>query len=453
MFHITHIAQRTIGRLGLSTLFALVLLAAGAAGAGSAHAEGPVTASVTAIDNKWPDQVDFTAQAASTAGNVRTLTLHLIVGSGPNERYLNVDITPGPSVEGQATLKTGGSNFVVAGADITYWLEAQDTAGNKTVTDKKLFWYADTRFDWKSVSDGNVTVYYYRNAEPTARELLTAAKETENKTGALLGTKGRPFKVMLYNAPQEIIPAQSPQPSQTVAASLIRVGIAYAGEDVVQVLSTGTAGARETAHHEITHLFEHWVAGNNLPAWLDEGMAVWGQDDPGREYLGALQTAIRNNSLLLIRATQSFPGKPDETILAYGQSYSVVKYLIDTYGGDKYRRLYELIKANGTDNALKEVYGLTVDELDAKWRESLGVPPRSYETVAPTPISIGEIQPIGAVSSDGSSPSSSSNTAGGSSAAGAPASTPPFILVGAVAAVVILVVAGGGAIFAVSRKR
>src|SRR5207249_191023 len=153
----------------------------------------------------------------------------------------------------------------------------------------------------KTVNDGAVTVYYYRNAEPLARDILNAAKETEKKSGGLLGTMGRPFKVMLYNTPSELIGAQRPEASATRAQEILRVGVAYAGEDVVQVFGGSTLGALDTARHEITHLFEHWAAGNSIPTWIDEGLAVWGQNDPGPEYRNSLNRAIASDNLLLLR--------------------------------------------------------------------------------------------------------------------------------------------------------
>lgn len=410
----------------------------------AAYAEEPIQAKASVTENKFPEEVVVSAQAESTAGDVRTMTLRYMVGSGPVERYGSFEFTPGRSVQSRFSIKTGGNNFVAPGADITYWLEVQDAAGNRLETAKETFWYADTRFEWRNVKEGSVTVYYYRHAEPTAKELLTAARQTEQKVGRMLGTAGRPFRVMLYNTPSEITGAQRPEMSVTRQQQILRVGVAYAGEDLVQVLGTGSLGAQDTAKHEIAHLFVHWTAGNNVPTWLNEGLAVWSQNDPGREYLGALERAIARDELLLVRGMDSFPGRPDETILAYGQSYSLVKYLIDSYGGEKFRQVFETIRdGNGASEGLQKVYGLTADELDAAWRKHVGAKPRTYDTAVPTPVSIGEIQsidsPVG-----GPSPRSPAPTGTG---------LPPFML--ALVAVLggLLLLVGGAAVFTFVRRR
>lgn len=409
-----------------------------------AYAEEPITAKAAVAENKFPEEVIVTAEAQSTAGDIRTMTLRYMIGSGLVERYGTLEFNPGRSVQSRHAIKTGGNNFVAPGADITYWLEVQDAAGNKTETAKETFWYADTRFQWRSVKEGSVTVYYYRNAEQTARELLVAARETEEKVGRMLGTAGRPFRIMLYNTASEITGAQRPETSVTRQQQILRVGVAYAGEDLVQVLGTGSLGAQDTARHEIAHLYVHWTAGGNVPAFLNEGLAVWSQNDPGREYLGALERAIARDELLLVRGMDSFPGRSDETILAYGQSYSLVKYLIDTYGGEKLRAVFESMRqGNSAADAIQKTYGMAMDELDAAWRKYVGARPRKYETSQPTPVPIGNIQSID---------SPVQGQTGTATPAPAP-SLPPFMMTLVAVLGGLLALVGGAAAFTLLRRR
>lgn len=408
------------------------------------YAEEPIIAKASVAENKFPEEVVVSAQAQSSAGDVRAMTLRYMVGSGPVERYGTFEFTPGRSIQGRLSIKTGGNNFVAPGADITYWLEVQDAAGNKLETPKESFWYADTRFQWRDVKEGSVTVYYYRNAEPTARELLVAARQTEEKVGRMLGTAGRPFRVMLYNTPAEITGAQRPETSVTRQQQILRVGVAYAGEDLVQVLGTGSLGAQDTARHEIAHLFVHWTAGNNVPAWLNEGLAVWSQNDPGREYLGALERAIQRDELLLVRGMDSFPGRPDETILAYGQSYSLVKYLIDSYGGEKFRGVFESIRqGNSAADGIQNIYGMNLDELDATWRKHVNAKSRTYDSSVPTPVTIGNIQSI-------DSPVQGQT---GSATPAPAAGLPPFMMTLVAVLGGLLLLVGGAAVFTFVRKR
>lgn len=432
----------------LSVLAGLAALSGALVGGGVAAAAGPVEARVTGVENKFPDELVFSVQAESTAGEVRSVTLRSVVGSGPAERRANVDIQPGRQVRGTLTYKTGGTNFIAAGADITYWLEVQDAAGNRFETEKAVYWYEDTRFQWSNLKEGGVTVYYYGPAQGAAQNVLRAARETQTKVGNMLGVSARPFRVMLYNTPRDITGAQTPELSETRRAEIIRAGVAYSGEDVVQVLAGGGGGA-DTARHEIAHLFVHWSAGNSVPAWLNEGLAVWAQSDGGQEYVPYFQRALRNNELLLIRGMESFPGKPEETLLAYGQSYNIVKWLIDTQGPEKFRALFETLKAGGgLAAALQQQYGVTADQLDARWRESVGAPPRNYDTAVPTAIAMPTIAPLGAAPS----PPQPQPSGGGGGGAAQSGGVPPYLLVGAAVAVVLLVVVGGAAVFKMGRR-
>lgn len=415
-----------------------------------ARAAGPVEAKVAGVQNKFPEELVFSLEASSTAAEVRSVTFHSVVGSGPAERRGNVEIQRGREVKATFTYKTGGNSFVAPGADITYWIEAEDAAGNKVQSDKAVVWYEDTRFEWRNLKEGTVTVYYYGGAEANARRAMEAARQTQQKVGNMFGVSARPFRVMLYNTPRDITGAQPVEQSETRRGEIIRAGIAYSGEDLVQVLAFGGSGAEDTARHEITHLFVHWAAGNNVATWLNEGLAVWGQSDGGQEYVPYFRRALGNNELLLIRGMDSFPGKSEDTLLAYGQSYSIVKWLIETNGPEKLRSLMESLKAgDGLAKGLQQHYGVTVDQLDAKWRQSVGAPPRNYDSVAPTAIAIAPIAPIGAVPS-APQPAGSGSSGGSATPSGG---VPAFLMVGAGVGVLLLLLVGGAAAFSIVRRR
>ena len=104
-------------------------------------------------------------------------------------------------------------------------------------------------------------------------------------------------------------------------------------------------------------------------------------------------------ALLLLAFTVLYP-------LARGiylsfQSYSLVDFLITTYGEDKFAALLHAFGGGAsTTSALEEVYGFNQDGLENAWRESVGLPPRS----APTPVTQREdAQPTGEPDTSGAS--------------------------------------------------
>jgi hypothetical protein len=96
-----------------------------------------------------------------------------------------------------------------------------------------------------------------------------------------------------------------------------------------------------------------------------------------------LDRAIRNNTLISVRSLSAYPGDPGQVDLFYGECYSVVKFLIDTFGAEKMDLLLQTFKGGiYQEDALQEVYGFGLDELDARWRVAIGAGPQP--TPAPT---------------------------------------------------------------------
>jgi hypothetical protein len=98
----------------------------------------------------------------------------------------------------------------------------------------------------------------------------------------------------------------------------------------------------------------------------------------------------------------AFPARGDEATIAYSQSYSLVAYLLDTYGPEKMQQLLlTLADAAGYDDALEQVYGFNADGLEEAWRGAIGAPARTIPAT-PTPIAaaaIPTVDPLGAAQS------------------------------------------------------
>ena len=115
----------------------------------------------------------------------------------------------------------------------------------------------------------------------------------------------------------------------------------------------------------------------NLPAWLDEGLAMHNEGGLEEHYQSILEEAISEDSLIPVQSLcGSFPTNPEEASLAYAESYSLVDFLIDTYGEEKMLELLGLFEEGNTyDGALLEVYGFDIEGLEDLWRVSLGLEP------------------------------------------------------------------------------
>ena len=87
---------------------------------------------------------------------------------------------------------------------------------------------------------------------------------------------------------------------------------------------------------------------------------------------------------------RSFPGDPKLTLVAYGQSRSVINYLIDNFGETGMNVLLTNISKGKTiDEALINAYGFDLDTLDSDWRKSIGAGP--YELREESVVEVNDI--------------------------------------------------------------
>ncbi|GAG47284.1 unnamed protein product, partial [marine sediment metagenome] len=81
--------------------------------------------------------------------------------------------------------------------------------------------------------------------------------------------------------------------------------------------------------------------------------------------------AIVEDNLLSVRSLSSpFSAYAEEAILAYAQSYSLVEFLISSYGQGKMLELLNIFRQGSSyDAALDKAYGFDTDGLDTLWQE------------------------------------------------------------------------------------
>jgi len=136
-----------------------------------------------------------------------------------------------------------------------------------------------------------------------------------------------------------------------------------------------------------------------VPTWLNEGLAVYseGELDPGSQQ--QLEDAIRNDTLLTVRSLSAgFSEVSDKAYLSYSQSYSITKFLIETYNQEKMTSLLVSLREGAAiDDALMQIYGFNIDGLEDVWRQAIGAPPRpisAQPTSQPTPTFVPTIVPV-----------------------------------------------------------
>ncbi|MDO8617144.1 MAG: peptidase MA family metallohydrolase [Dehalococcoidia bacterium] len=367
-------------------LTALVFMAQGPAGPPASAQTAPAVTD-GGVQNNFPQGMAFSVSARSDAPIEKVRLRYKILPDG-TAAIGQPEFTSGVSVT--ASFELEGNNppkiYLPPGTIIEYHWEVTDAAGRTAQTETKSFFYDDIRFDWNAVSisditPGGVTIYYYSGSEDDARAMLSVAAQTFTAMSQLLGAQiGFPVKVWTYDSVEDMRPALARR-SETFEQNVITAGTRVAS-DTVLVLGNVSF---DTLRHELTHVVTA-VAGESafgtLPAWLDEGTAVYGQEDPGG-FRSAVERAINRGSVLSVRSISSYPGEPEKVDLFYGEAWSLVKYLNDTYGQEQFAQLFAAIKkGKRIDAALQSVYGFGQDGLEDRWRAANGLPQR--ETPEPT---------------------------------------------------------------------
>lgn len=402
-------------------------------GVTATFAEGGIEVHSFSIENKFPEGLLLKIKASSTA-DIKNITFAYKIGDRPATQYGVIKFDPAKEISTEFFLRMqrGGENsrsFTPPGAEVTYQLRIEDADGNKLETPTQVFLYMDNRFQWETVTKEMVTAYYYGPTKTRAETILEVGTQTLKNVGELLGAEiTRPIRLVVYNNVRDMRGAL-PFVSTTSGRGLITQGQAY-GEEGVLLLLGGDPSIKGVTSHEITHLLVHQAAegaASFIPSWLNEGLAEYGNIDPGYTYEQALDKGLAEGHLFPIKSMSRPPGVPDDVILFYGQSKSIVRFMVNKYGPEKLRTLLGLIKkGKSIDTALKEAYGFDRIGLDNEWRRSVGAPPLpAAQAATPTPRAIPTLVPFGAASPP-STPTHSPEAAATPTATplSAPAATP-----------------------------
>lgn len=386
---------RTLGRIaGLSLAVFLFLSVSSAQSLAQTGGSGVELLS-SEVTSKFQEGIRFSAEVRSSA-EIEEIAVRFRIGQrevGAYEYLEPEEQGGGESVRASVFYRTNTSaRYIAPGSIITYSFEATDVDGNRLETEESEYIYHDDRYEWEEITNGIVTVSYHGPVSFRAKEILEATVQTLENMGPLLGAGvDEPIRITMYNNWPEMRPALPPD-SETTRRELITEGQAHSPEGVLLVLG-GAPRASGVASHEVTHILVHRAGEGSLgrvPSWLNEGLAEFGNIQPGESYDRALYFAIQRDDLLPITGMNGQPGTPEDVIIFYGQARSIVRFMVEEYGAEKMRELMATIKSGKSyRSAIPEVYGITPLELENQWRDSLGVQHRHLpdpKSALPTPL-------------------------------------------------------------------
>jgi hypothetical protein len=340
----------------------------------------------------FPRGINFRVEIKSDIV-IEEIALRMKIGQQKSGVYEYFDIEPSKTVSADMFWNTNtSSRYIPPGTVISYSLEVSARDGLTLETKPTEIVLHDVRFEWKEIEFETISVAYHGPVESRAEEVLNAIVTTMSFMEPVLGeSQEDPIRVTMYNNVKEMLVALPPG-SSTIRRELITEGQAFNNIGTLLVLGGGRLSTG-TASHEVTHILVHRAGQSvfgNVPDWLHEGLAEFGNVSPSFSYDIALDFAVHSGRILPITSMPGKPGNPEDVIIYYGQASSLIEYMITRYGPGKMRELLADLKSGSNiDDAMTNVYEKKKIEIENGWRKHIGAP--EYEmpdgsSILPTPL-------------------------------------------------------------------
>ncbi len=350
----------------------------------------------TAITNAYPQFLHFRLTGAAPTEVTDVSLRYRVVGAGSLARAKPEEFISATDLDVEVRVSTGTLGFIPVGSEFFYHWEVVLEDGTVIETEEEGYVYLPPQEDWQSVHNDFLRVYFHGDRESIALRYLEAAERTYERMARLLQTELRvvPVITVLFASESDLEEAQ-PFRSEVYDAATFLCGSQVA-INIIFVIdrSCGTRDRSDTLRHEFTHILVEEAGESALgkvPSWLNEGTAVYSQTEPGRGFTDPFEVALAVDRLIPFSVMVSSNNDPSDVGLFYGQSYQMVRFLIDQGGRDDFARLFATIKAgNRFDRAIEMVYGWTIAEFEAAFRDFHDLPPREPTPVREQPASTPE---------------------------------------------------------------
>ncbi len=367
------VSKRGFGRVAPAFLLLVLLsclLAPVAPAAAVDLAVGTQTATV-----KFPTELKFDL-VADAPQPVKSLEVWYRPEFSPVTLVSRPDYSGGSQHVSTSTTVDMQLHYLPPGLNIVYhWrLTLQD--GSIVNTPEKTVFYMDTRYQWSTATSGPVTVYYQKGDDQLGQEALKTTVQSIDKFHQTFNiTTSEPVNIVVYGSSTAFASALPPNSAEWIG------GIA---EPELHLVLTGIqpgSDATSEVHRILSHESVHLVVGqatnnpfNTPPPWLDEGLATYYQAVPDSRFPPTLKNAVQAGQLISIKAlNSSFPDDPNQALLSYAESESIVTFIIQQKGPDKMAALLKSFKTGqSNEQAVESGLGISIDQLDKEWKDWLG---------------------------------------------------------------------------------
>jgi hypothetical protein len=353
--------------LALAICLLLTLL-----GSSLVQAQGQLEILGSSASAEFPTKLNFSLSARSNVDIVDIRLCYTIdrIQFSEVTSEIYIEFVPAPTVEVQWPLEMIKFGGLPPGSSLTYWWLVRDATGHQAQTPQTQVQFNDERYSWHSLTEGKITIYWYKGEESFAQELMTTAQTALERLATDTGARlEKPAYLYIYASTQDLIGSMIYPQEWTGGVAFTRFGTIAIG------ISSGNLDwGKGAIAHELAHLVIHQMTLNpygDLPVWLDEGLAMYAEGLPGPQFTTPLHQAVVEDNLISVRSLASpFSAYTDTAVLSYAESYSLVEFLIYGYGQPKMLELLNTFRQGSDyDDALQKVYGFDMDGLNTLWRD------------------------------------------------------------------------------------
>ena len=282
-----------------------------------------------------------------------------------------------PQDPAAAAISLDPASIGLSAFDTLYYRWQVDLESGEVIqTEEHQLEYLDDRFDWERLEAGMIKIIWHdRDLQDAQDALETAHAAIDTIAQSYTLYPSRPITVVLYNNSRELQSALELEGATWVG------GTSRPGTGVMLISAPpGPEGLIELERlipHEMAHLLLGQSSGNNVPlfpAWLAEGMATLIEGAPPPVRREALSAAAKEKTLIpLSDLCAAFPASEQQAVLAYAESASFVRYLLDIYGEGGLSLLLDAYReGTSCEGGVARVYQRSLSQLEAEWRTSIG---------------------------------------------------------------------------------
>ncbi len=330
------------------------------------------TVEIISADHRveFPDRIVLTVEIESTY-EVQEVQLFYRLGQLETTIYGYPTISRASgTLMAEFEILTSGGAFIPEGVRIEYYYQFRDIRGERFESDRFHLDYLDPQYDWRRLDAGIFELLWHNRPREAVEEVAREVRLGLEAVSDLLGqSPSHKMRAVILNGRREANRA-FPLVSQAATESHLYGGFAYPDYDVFVLSGLNVDGMI----HEMTHLLigdaiDSPVA--RVPAWLNEGLAMYFEGGPG-DRSATVSDASRSGRLMTLRNMGAVPGRPSDVRVFYAQSWSIVSFAAETFGLEGMSRLLSAIDSGqGTEEAIRTAYGISLDELEARWRGSI----------------------------------------------------------------------------------